>query len=76
DELHAFIETDVEPMAIDVGERLGVQDPQSLIDRFETTHEKWRQLLADVDRDDTDALKTIFREQIFANIDVSTYGTN
>lgn len=75
-ELHTFIETDVEPMAIDVGERLGVQDPQSLIDRFETTHEKWRQLLADVDRDDTDALKTIFREQIFANIDVSTYGTN
>ena len=50
--------------------------PESLIDRFEKTHDKWQQLLANVDRDDTDTLKKIFHDQIFGKIDVSTYASN
>ncbi len=75
-ELSKFIETDVKPMALDVGKRLNVKDPESLIDRFEKTHDKWQQLLANVDRDDTDTLKKIFHDQIFGKIDVSTYASN
>jgi TRAP-type C4-dicarboxylate transport system substrate-binding protein len=75
-ELREFVETTVKPMALDVGKRLDVKNPESLIDRFDKTHKKWQQLLANVDRDDTDALKKIFHDQIFSKIDVSTYGVN
>lgn len=73
-ELDRFIASDVNEMALDVAKRLDVDDPDALIDRFEQTYEKWEHLLADVDRDDTDALQKIFHDQIYGKVDVSTYG--
>jgi len=75
-ELGRFIASDVKAMALGVAERLNVEDPEALIERFEQTHTKWQRLLADVDRRDVDALKKIFHDQIYGKIDVSTYGLN
>ncbi|WP_339764470.1 C4-dicarboxylate TRAP transporter substrate-binding protein [uncultured Hoeflea sp.] len=72
--LSQFIKSDVTPLAVDVAARVNASDPDALIERFETTHQKWQTLLADVDRSDIEALQKIFRDQIFSKIDVSTYG--
>jgi hypothetical protein len=75
-ELSGFIASDVMPMALDVGQRLEVKDSEGLIERFQATHAKWTDLLADVDRSDVGALQKIFHDEIYSKVDVSTYGLN
>ncbi len=74
--LDTFIAQQVEPMALEVAARLDVKGAQDLIARFNAVYAKWQGLLANVDRSDTATLQATFRNEIYGNLDVSTYGLN
>jgi len=74
--LDTFIAQQVEPMALEVAARLDVEGAQDLIARFNAVYAKWQGLLANVDRSDTATLQATFRNEIYGNLDVSTYGLN
>lgn len=74
--LDTFIAQQVEPMALEVAARLDVEGAQDLIARFNAVYAKWQDLLANVDRSDTATLQATFRNEIYGNLDVSTYGLN
>ena len=58
------------------GTEYGVAEPQALIDDFAATMDRWKDLLADVDTTDEDALTELAMQEIFSKIDASTYGVN
>lgn len=58
------------------GTDFGVAEPDALIEDFETTMQKWIDLLADVDPADEDALTELAMQEIYSKIDASTYGVN
>ena len=72
--LDEFNENDVNEIRRLATERFGVEDPDSLINDFNATVERWSELLEDVDRDDEDALIELVREEIYDRIDESSYG--
>lgn len=61
--------------AIEVGkERFGLEDPATLVDSFLATYEKWQDLLEGVDRDDPEALAAVLKENLYNQIDETSYG--
>ena len=58
------------------GTDFGVAEPEALISDFEETMQKWKDLLADVDTTDEDALTALAMEEIYSKIEASTYGVN
>ena len=60
--------------AIAVGKEKGmVADPEKFIGDFLSLYEKWVKLLADVDRDNSEAVADILMTEIYDKVDVSTY---
>ena len=60
--------------AIAVGKEKGmVKDPEKFIGDFLALYEKWVKLLADVDRDNAEAVAAILMTEIYDKVDVSTY---
>lgn len=57
-------------------ERFGLKDPEGLVTRFQATYEKWKKLLAGVNRKDAAALGKLFKDQVYSKIDEKTYGLN
>ncbi|QDY70646.1 C4-dicarboxylate TRAP transporter substrate-binding protein [Qingshengfaniella alkalisoli] len=55
-------------------ETYGLDNGKEIIDDFIATYEKWEDLLADVDRNDPDALAQIAIDEIYGKIDAATYG--
>lgn len=55
-------------------ETYGLENPKEVIDDFRATWAKWEKLLADVDRNDEDALTELAMKHIYADLDPSTYG--
>lgn len=76
DHVNEFRDRTTEAAAEKAGADFGVAEPQALIDDFVATMEKWKDLLADVDRTDEDALTALAMKEIFNEIDASTYGVN
>lgn len=61
--------------AIEQGtDQFGLEDPEDLIKRFEETLAKWDKLLEGVDRTDGEALKEILYNNLYAEVDASSYG--
>lgn len=56
--------------------KYGIADPKTLIDDFRATMDKWQTLLATVDRQDEDALTALAMQEIYADLDPSSYGVN
>ena len=54
----------------------GIANSEEVVDDFIATMEKWKELLADVDPTDEDALTALAMQEIYANIDPETYGVN
>ncbi|MFC4353421.1 C4-dicarboxylate TRAP transporter substrate-binding protein [Fodinicurvata halophila] len=57
-------------------EERGVSDPSELIDAYIEAEARWKDLLSDVDRTDSEALTELLINEIYADIDVETYGVN
>lgn len=55
-------------------EKYGLSNGKEVIDDFRATWDKWEDLLADVDRKDTEALAEIAKKEIYGDIDPATYG--
>ena len=52
----------------------GIEDPEALIDDFRSYYAKWEELLATVDRTDEDALTALAIQEIYSELDPSSYG--
>lgn len=78
EELEATLEeflTEARDNAIRRGqEDFGLEDSEAILERFEAVAAKWEDLLADVDRDDTERLVELFKTEVYDQIDVETYG--
>lgn len=69
-----FVEQDManmEQMALD---NYGIEDAGERIERFEGLIDKWRELLADVDTTDVEAVTQLYKQEIWDKIDPETYG--
>ena len=65
----------VREWAINYGkEKLGLEDPEAILVRFEERYAKWERLLEGIDRSDAAALKAVLKKNLYDGIDVSTYG--
>ncbi|MCS4503062.1 hypothetical protein KBTX_02380 [wastewater metagenome] len=51
-----------------------LSNPKEVIDDFRATHEKWKKLLKDVDRDDPEALAKLAMKEIYGDLDPEAYG--
>ena len=72
--LSEFVKNEMDALTVETGKRLGVEDPAALAQRFKDTYSKWEGLLADIPKDDLDAIKDIFRANVYDKLDVSSYG--
>ncbi|WP_161555762.1 TRAP transporter substrate-binding protein DctP [Mangrovicoccus ximenensis] len=72
--LAAYAEQFLEGLPEATREKRGIEDAQPLIDNFTATFEKWKGLLAEVDRTDLDAVTALLDREIFGKVDVETYG--
>ncbi|MGM0702443.1 MAG: C4-dicarboxylate TRAP transporter substrate-binding protein [Pseudomonadota bacterium] len=63
--VEAFREKALESVYDTARDEYGVEDPEALIDDFLATHAKWEELLADVDREDEEALAELAMREIF-----------
>lgn len=52
----------------------GIADPTDVAQEFLTLQGKWESLLADVDREDVDALAGLINAEIYSKIDETAYG--
>lgn len=57
-------------------ERFAMADPEAVIARFEARIEKWKALLAGVDRNDEGQLIALLKSELFDRIDPASYGMN
>ncbi|MBY8976779.1 C4-dicarboxylate TRAP transporter substrate-binding protein [Rhodobacteraceae bacterium NNCM2] len=69
-----FIESDVDAMAVAIGEKLGTKDSASLAKRFSETYAKWEGLLADIPADDNEAIAKLFKSEVYDKVDPASYG--
>lgn len=74
--LNEFIANDVEPMALKTAKNLGAPDAEGLIARFNETYAKWDGLLDGVSLDDAPTLSKLLADNLYDNIDASSYGLN
>ncbi|MBR9837203.1 MAG: C4-dicarboxylate ABC transporter [Rhodobacteraceae bacterium] len=72
--LREFIDTQVDGLAVETGEKLGAVDPEGLTTRFKETYAKWEGLMADIPADDLDAMAELFKTEVYDKLDVTSYG--
>ena len=72
--LDTFVKENSLRIASETGAQLGAQDPEGIVSRFGETYTKWEKLLADTPREDVEALKNIFRTELYNKIDAASYG--
>lgn len=72
--LDDFIARNIDTLVKDTGTQLNVKDPNALADRFMATYAKWDKRLEGVPRTDGEALRKIMRAELYANIDLASYG--
>lgn len=75
-ELAALKEEFIAGLAKSSVEKRGIDDPTALVDEFVASIEKWKGLLAEVDRTNLDEVTALLDREIFDKVDVETYGTN
>lgn len=72
--VQTFSENEAYELALQEAARLGVTEPEDLINRFSETVSKWEQLLDGVDRNDAAALEQALRDNLYTKIDVKNFG--
>jgi hypothetical protein len=61
----------MEQMAL---ENYGIEDAGKRIDTFQGLIEKWRGLIAEVDKADVEAVTALYKREIWDKIDAETHG--
>ncbi|WP_294928785.1 C4-dicarboxylate TRAP transporter substrate-binding protein [uncultured Paracoccus sp.] len=74
DALEAFRATVVETFPKRTEAERRVSDPTEIAQEFLALQEKWGGLLADIDRNDPDALAELIHAEIYAKVDENAYG--
>lgn len=69
-----FVAANMDRLVEETGKQLGVADAKGLAKRFTDTYAKWDQRLQGVGRDDAEALRKLMRDELYANIDLASYG--
>lgn len=69
-----FISAEMDALSIATGKTLNVQDPEALVGRFQKTYEKWEARLAELPENDPEAIKEMFRREVYQKIDPTSYG--
>ncbi|MCY4206598.1 MAG: TRAP transporter substrate-binding protein DctP [Roseovarius sp.] len=59
-----------------VQENFGLDDAEDLLARFQSTMDKWTDLLADVPVEDKETLAALMKSEIVDKLDLDTYGVN
>lgn len=72
--LDTFVADNMDRLIEETGSQLGVADPKALADRFMVTYAEWDKRLEGIPRDDAVALRKVMREDLYADIDLATYG--
>ncbi|ABN77391.1 C4-dicarboxylate TRAP transporter substrate-binding protein [Cereibacter sphaeroides] len=72
--LDTFVAENMDRLIEETGTQLGVAEPKALADRFLATYAKWDERLADIPRDDAEALRKVMREELYSGIDLASYG--
>lgn len=72
--LDTFVTENSKRIAAETGAQLGAQDTDGIISRFGETYAKWEKLLAGTSREDAEALKKVFRTELYDKIDAASYG--
>lgn len=75
EQLSAFTERFLTELPDETRRKRGIENPEPTIENFIVTYDKWKGLLADVDRTDLDAVDALLKREIFDKVDVETYGT-
>ncbi|ABL71610.1 C4-dicarboxylate TRAP transporter substrate-binding protein [Paracoccus denitrificans] len=74
DTLAAFQAQVVEKLPAKAVAERGIEDPTDVLEEFVALEEKWRALVADVDRTDADAVAAILKANLYDKIDENTFG--
>jgi TRAP-type C4-dicarboxylate transport system substrate-binding protein len=74
DALAAFRQTVIETFPKRTEADRGVADPTELATEFLALQEKWKTLIAGVDRTNVDAVAELINSEIYAKVDENTYG--
>ena len=74
DALDAFREQVAQTYPARTMEERGIDDPTDIAEEFLNLEEKWIGLLADIDRNDLDALAELIHAEIYAKVDENAYG--
>lgn len=72
--LDQFVADNTDRLVEETGTQLGVADANALAARFMETYAKWDKRLEGIARDDAESLRKVMREEVYANIDLSSYG--
>ncbi|KAA0972007.1 C4-dicarboxylate ABC transporter [Aureimonas fodinaquatilis] len=73
--LDEFNQNEVAQIAVGEGTNVfNMQGTEELIERFQGAVQKWRGLYEGVDRTDADALRTILYDNLYSQVDESSYG--
>lgn len=70
-----FVAAD-EPNVVEIAKERGVADPEAILSDFKAVTDKWAERLQDVPSDDVETLVTIAREELYGQMDPSSYGMN
>ncbi|MGN1057612.1 MAG: C4-dicarboxylate TRAP transporter substrate-binding protein [Comamonas sp.] len=74
DKLKAFNETMIKQLPQDAQKARRISDPTNLIQEYLKLEAKWSQLLANVDRNDVNAVYKVLHDNLYATIDEKSYG--
>jgi len=55
-------------------ESRGVKDPSAIVDQYLQSEKKWKELLANVERTDVEALASLIRSELYSDINLEQYG--
>lgn len=55
-------------------EKRGIEDPTPIVNQMVALNDKWKTLLAGIDRSDVSAVKALLDQEIFSNVNIATYG--
>ena len=72
--LDQFVADNTDRLVEETGTQLGVADANALAGRFMETYAKWDKRLEGIARDDAESLRKVMREDVYANLDLSSYG--
>ncbi|MFV0383837.1 C4-dicarboxylate TRAP transporter substrate-binding protein [Paracoccus sp. (in: a-proteobacteria)] len=74
--LTSFQTNMIDGLAAETAKVRGIDDPSEIVTEYAALVEKWKGLMANVDRNDAEAVGKLVTDEIFAKLDAQTFGLN